>query len=152
MRRTIVLLLALVIAAGCGGDGDDDEATTAATASTGPTAEGAVAVTADDIPAPGDPCDGNDYGEAVEWPPNLDCDDEAGEVVAAGQKCTRYVEITTLAQKLECETGQKRGRGKWIIYDPSAPDTANPSVPIKPVQEGDPCVPGPELPPGYVCE
>jgi hypothetical protein len=153
VKAALCLLVLAALSPGCGG-GDSDEGPSRldtvgeppAAAERGP-ADGSVVVLRS-----GDRCDPQDYAAATRLPPDLDCDDQTGKIVAAGGGCERGTVVSALASHLTCSGG------RWVRIDPAAgagqvivPE-GGARVPLDLPQEGEPCVPGQPLPPGHVCE
>ena len=147
----------LVAAGGCGEeDSSSDEETAGSTVIEEPEAPEDVGVPVGT--GTGDPCDATDAEAAGSLGiVGFDCDPRTEKVVTAGMACEGPTR-TGVGGLLACDASRTcGGSSHWALEGERAPCSLgkpqpSPGITPPPTGEGDPCVPGQPVPPGFKCE
>ena len=151
-----VCLVAVLAVAGCGSDDSSSEsASTLPTPAVNPEVPEDVGVPVGT--ATGDPCDATDVEAAEALAPVFDCDPQTEKLVSEGMVCNGPTR-TGAGGVLECDSSRTCGgsshwaqEGKRWPCELGKPQPS-PGITPPPTGEGDPCVPGQPLPPGFKCK
>jgi hypothetical protein len=159
--RAAFCVAALIAVTGCGGDDSSPDGTTNEIPGAGVTSE-EEAQAPEEIGVPvgtatGDPCDVTDVEAAEALVPIFDCDPRTEKIVSEGLSCKGPTR-TGVGGILECDSSRTcGGSSHWARVGKRWPcelgkPQPSPGITPPPTGEGDPCVPGQPVPPGFKCE